>query len=161
MGGGGGGDGRIRSGTSPGQHPPDAGSGGGLMSGVQRGQCACPNGAIGESPGWNPGGHVREIVSVPSKGTRGSVWGGHRPPRWGGVLLGWGDPGFRSAPPRASAVRRVAAGGDSSGHPVARSGLQRENRGGVGRWGDSECDGEGVGYNFEFEFEFERGRSAA
>jgi hypothetical protein len=58
--------------------------------------------------GWNPGDHATQRSLCPERapGT-GCVWSPFAPLGRGGV--GWGDPGFRSAPPWAIAVRRVAA----------------------------------------------------
>jgi hypothetical protein len=69
---------------------------------------SCPEGATGDSPGWNPGDHATQRPPCPERahGT-GCAWSPFAPLGRGG--MGWGAPGFRSAPPRAVAVRRVAA----------------------------------------------------
>jgi hypothetical protein len=68
----------------------------------------CPEGATGESPGWNPGDDATQRPPCPERAHgRGCVWSPFAP--LGRGVVGWGDPGFRSAPPRAFAVRRVAA----------------------------------------------------
>jgi hypothetical protein len=53
-------------------------------------------------------GAVRGVVPVPRRGNRNRVGGAPFAPLGRGVV-GRGDPGFRSAPPWAFAVRRVAA----------------------------------------------------
>ena len=71
--------------------------------------CSCPEGVTGESPGWNPGDHTTQSPPCPERvhGT-GWVWSPFAP--LGRDVMGWRDPGFRSAPPRAVSVRRFAAG---------------------------------------------------
>ncbi len=71
--------------------------------------CSCREGATGESqygvgtPGTNP----HDVLDA-LKGPRNRVhWSPFAP--LGRDVMRWGDPGFRSAPPRAVAVRRVAA----------------------------------------------------
>ncbi len=54
-------------------------------------QRSCPNGANGESPGWNPGNGVRKMVRA-LKGHTDPAAGDNRPPRWGGVSRGVGGP---------------------------------------------------------------------
>jgi hypothetical protein len=57
--------------------------------------------------GWNPGDATQRPL-CPERAHGQGAWG-HRSPRWGEVSWVWADPRFRSAPPLAVAVRRVAA----------------------------------------------------
>jgi hypothetical protein len=72
------------------------------------GPASCPEGATGESPGWNPGDHAtpRPLCPERAHGTR-CVCSPFAP--LGRGVMGRADPGFRSAAPWAIAVRRVAA----------------------------------------------------
>jgi len=74
--------------------------------------CSCPEGATGESPGWNPGNHATQCPPCP-QGARGTRDEGAPFAPLGRVPVGCGDPGFRSAPPGAVAVSCVAARADA------------------------------------------------
>jgi hypothetical protein len=68
---------------------------------------SCPEGATGES-GVEPRGPSTQPLLCPERAHEtGSVRSPFAP--LGRDVLGWGDPGFRSAPPWAFSVRRVAA----------------------------------------------------
>ena len=72
------------------------------------GPCWCPEGATGESPGWNPGNHVTQRPPCPEGAHETGSQASPFAPLGRGPV-GGGDPGLRSAPPWAVAVRRVAA----------------------------------------------------
>lgn len=76
----------------------------------------CPEGATGDSPGWNPGNHTPQRPPCPERahGT-GDVRSPFAP--LGRGVMAWDDPRFRSAPPWAVAVRRVAARAGAGGMP--------------------------------------------
>jgi hypothetical protein len=72
---------------------------------------SCPEGATGET-GWNPGDHATQRSLCPERAHGTGVWSPFAP--LGRGVVGWGDPGFRSAPPLG--YRRAPRCGEGGHH---------------------------------------------